>query len=208
MTEENSLAEKIGNGVEDFSSYFNKIYSDEIGYIKILAITGSLLPIILAIFDGNVGIIALGLSFILILLALKKIDNLSKYTKSFKYMMKSFVAFIILGLIYIIFLSSFMSSWNYSIDRLFSHYLFSVIFALVMALLSTYFYYKSYIEIAKATGLKIFKIAAIMMIVSIFVDFISETLSSILIVLSIIFIIIGWYGIKTITSDEVKKSVE
>jgi len=208
MTEENSLAEKISNGVEGLSSSFNKIYSDEIGYIKLLAITGSISPIILAIFDGNVGLIVLTLSFILLLLALKKVDNLSQDTKSFKYMMMSFITFIILGLIYLIFLAAFMSGWNYSINNLLSHYLFSFIAALVMALLSTYFYYKSYIEIAKATGLNIFKIAAIMMIVSIFVDFISETLSSILIVVSTIFIIIGWYGIKTITSNKEESSSE
>lgn len=206
MTEENSLAEKISNKTEDFASSFNKVYSDEIGYIKLLAITGSVLPIILAIFDGNVGLIALALSFILVLIALKKVDKLSEDTKSFRYMMMSFITFLVLGFIYIVFLAAFMSGWNYSIDNLLSHYLFSFIAALIMALLSTYFYYKSYIEIAKATGLKIFKIAAIMMIMSIFADFISETLSSILIVLSTVFIIIGWAGIKAITSKKEESS--
>ncbi len=200
MEKEKSLAENIDKKTDELVSSLKNIHSDDIGYIKLFAIIGSVLPIIFEFLNGTVGLIVLTISYILILLALKKVDNLSKNTKSYRYMIISLLAYISLGAIYIFSLSAFMSGWNPSFDNLLSHYLLSFSVALVMALISSYFYYKSYIEVAKATGLKIFKIAAILIIVGIFANLISETLSFLLSAVAIVFIIIGWYGVKKISS--------
>jgi len=209
MKNEN-LADKITNPIESISSSLVDTYSEKgIGYIKLLAITGSALPIILALSNEKIGIIAMLLSFILILLAMKKVDNISTNTKSYRYMIISFIAYIIFSFVYIYSLTAAMSSWNFSTEKLFSRYLFQTITVAIMAFLSTY-YYKSYIELSKATRLNIFKIAAIMMIVSMFTVIISDTLSSLLIIVSAIFTLIGWISIKEIGSiqkeeDEIKK---
>ncbi|MDF1879135.1 hypothetical protein JHD46_05710 [Sulfurimonas sp. SAG-AH-194-C20] len=205
MIENETLAEKISNETENLSESFMKMYSDDIGYIKILGIAGSVLPIILVFLDGSPSLIVLALSFIFVLLAMKKVDSLSKDTKSFEYMKQSFIVFIASAFIYLGLISVGLMSKYHSIGGLLSSYLLSFLVILSMALLSTYLYYKSYIELAKATGLKIFQLAAILMIVSIFMNLISETLSSMLIIISAIFIIIGWFGIKTIFSDNVEE---
>ncbi len=202
MAEETSLAENIDKKTDELVSSLKSIHSDDIGYIKLFAITGSILPVLFAFVNGTIGLVILTISYILILLALKKVDNLSKNTKSYKYMIISLIAYISLGAIYIFSLSTVMSGYYNTLERLLSNYLLSFSFALVMALISSYFYYKSYLEVAKATGLKIFKIAAILIIIGIFTNLISETLSSLLSAVAIVFIIIGWYGVKKIHSME------
>lgn len=205
MADEKSLAENIDKKTEELVSSLKKIHSDDIGYIKLFAIIGSVLPVLFAFLNGKAGLIIITISYILILLALKKVDNLSKNTKSYKYMIISLIAYISLGVIYIFSLSAFMSGWNLSFDNLLSNYLLSFSFALAMALISSYFYYKSYIEVTKATGLKIFKIAAILIIVGIFANLFSETLSSLLSAVAIVFIVIGWFGVKNISSSRDEK---
>lgn len=202
MTDEKSLAENIDKKTEEIVSSLKSIHSNDIGYIKLFAISGSVLPILFTFLNGTVGLVIVTISYILILLALKKVDNLSKNTKSYKYMIISLIAYMSLGTIYIFTLAPVMSGYYNTLDRLLSHYLLSFSFALVMALISSYFYYKSYIEVTKATGLKIFKIAAILIIVGIFANLISETLSSLLSAIAIVFIVIGWYGVKNISSSE------
>jgi uncharacterized membrane protein len=200
MADEKSLAENIDKKTDELVSSLKSIHSDDIGYIKLFAISGSVLPILFAFLNGTVGLVILTISYILILLALKKVDNLSKNTKSYKYMIISLIAYMSLGAIYIFTLAPVMSGYYNTLDRLLSHYFVSFSFALIMALVSSYFYYKSYVEVAKATGLKIFKIAAILMIVGSLANFISGTLSFLLSAVAIVFIIIGWYGIKKIPS--------
>ena len=203
MSENNILADKISNSVENLSSSLLETYSNKgIGYIKLLAITGSTLPIILAFTDGKVGLFAMVLSFILILLAMKRIDSISTYTKSYKYMIISFITYIIFSSVYIYSLANFVSGWNFSFAALFSHYFIQTIIVVIMSLFSTYYFYKSYVEVSKATSLNIFKIAAIIMIVSMFTGIISDTLSSLLILVSTVFIIIGWTSVKTINTTE------
>jgi uncharacterized membrane protein len=199
MNDNETLADKISNPIEKFSSTIINTYSEKgIGYIKLLAIIGSVLPILLALIDGTVGIFVLLISFILIALAMKKVDQISTTTKSYKYMVMSLVAYIVFSLVYLFSLATVMGSWGYSIGSLFSHYFIQTIIAIIMSIASTYFYYKSYMELSKATNVNIFKIAAIMMIFSIFISVLSEALSSFLIFISTIFIIIGWYSVKSI----------
>jgi len=203
MKEKDTLADKISNTTEELSTSLVKTYSEKgIGYIKLLAIIGTALPIFLALVGDEVGTFVLILSFILVLLAMKRVDQITTSTKSFKYMTISFIAFIIFSSVYLFSLAAFVSGWNYSTSTLFSRYLPSTIVVILTAIVSTYYYYKSYVELSIATHLNIFKIAAIMMIVSAFIGIISDTLSSLLVLISIVFTIIGWISIKRIGSEE------
>ena len=189
-----NLANNISNTIENASTKIIDVYKEKnIGYIKLLGTVGSSMPIILAITDSNVGLFALFLSFIMILMAMKRMDFLNTKTKSFKYMLISALAYVIGTLITITLYGRLYFSFEYNIS--------ATIIVGIFYLISVYFYYKSYIQVSIATGLNIFKLAVIAVIISFFIIFVSETLSSILIFMSAIFIIIGWVSIKSVKND-------
>lgn len=208
MENKDTLADRISTPIENlFFSIGDMYFKKGIGYVKVLAIVGSVLPIFLGIFGDHVGVFALMISFVLILLAMKRVDAMSgaKKTRSYRYMWGSFVSLVILGIVYLSSLANLLDSSYYSLGSILSEYFFQVAIAIVMALISTIYFYKSYAEVSKATNINLFKIAAILMILGTFISSFSSLLSSILIIVSSVFIIIAWISVRKIGLYEVDK---
>jgi len=208
MEKNENLAEKISSSLEGASSSFMKVYSKkDVGYIKLLALSGLALANIASFSDEGAGFLITVISLILILMAMQRVDQISMNTNAFGYMLVSAFGYAIISLIFLFVIATF--TWdNANLGRLFSRYFFSLLIIFMLTVLSAYYYYKSYIELAKATNLSIFRTSAILIIVSIIMGIFSSFLSDIIFIIASVFTIIGWIGIKEIEQSQIEQSKE
>jgi hypothetical protein len=194
------VADKIENVADGLSSQFQ---DKKHGRIKMFGILASGLILFQAIFsflgaDFNTSI----LSLIATLVAFYYLDAYYK-TKAFQYIMITLVVSFIALLIFAfsnISLYEIMGS-QYRMKK----YIVFMLGLMVLAAVEIYCVYKAYIEVCKASNIRLFQISAILLVASMITGYLTmsdffSVISGILYLFTSILLIISWLGVKEFKS--------
>lgn len=184
---QNNLSENVVKKFDMLIGEFTNIYGDKnFGQIKLFGIVGSILFLV-----GDFFPLGIWIGFVITLIAMYRADSICK-TKSFRKMLYgAFFKLLAVGIIAISIMAATNNAGVFGNNIDVRDILVGNILAAIISIGFIYFFYRSYEQLAEATGSKLFKISGALIAIGLVVNPFVEILATFLVFVGAIGLVIS-----------------